>query len=201
MNLELLDFRRQVTKAYADLRTASDPQGAALQFRVLKDALFRDHGQSALDETQKMKFQGLGYFPYDPSFRVLADIAPVTEPLSITLSLGDDGEARLERIGRVEVVLPTGQGSLDVFWIAGYGGGLFLPFADATNRDSTYGGGRYLLDTIKGADLGTVGSQLVLDFNLAYNPSCAYNPRWVCPLAPAGNRLSFPVPVGEKTPK
>ncbi len=85
------------------------------------------------------------------------------------------------------------------FGSGGYGGGLFLPFADATNRRSTYGGGRYLLDTVKGADLGSAGSRLILDFNLAYSPSCAYNPRWVCPLAPAGNRLDFPVPAGENT--
>ena len=81
----------------------------------------------------------------------------------------------------------------------GYGGGLFLPFLDETNTNETYGGGRYLYDTIKGADLGTNGSTLVLDFNFAYNPSCAYDDRWTCPLAPRENRLSFPVQAGEKS--
>jgi uncharacterized protein (DUF1684 family) len=86
---------------------------------------------------------------------------------------------------------------LSLFWINGYGGGLFLPFGDTTNRQTTYGAGRYLYDTIKGADLGTSRTEVVLDFNFAYSPSCAYNPRWVCPLAPPENRLPFPVPAGE----
>jgi len=118
--------------------------------------------------------------------------------MSLALSLGDDGNATLERIGTVSVSLPTGTGKLDVFWITGYGGGVFLPFGDASNGITTYGGGRYLLDTIKGADLGSTGHRLLLDFNMAYNPSCAYNPRWVCPLAPPGNRLDFAVPAGER---
>jgi uncharacterized protein (DUF1684 family) len=79
----------------------------------------------------------------------------------------------------------------------GYGGGVFLPFRDATNNRQTYGGGRYLYDTIKGADLGTAQGGIVLDFNYAYHPSCYYNPRWVCPLAPPQNILDFPVTAGE----
>jgi len=76
--------------------------------------------------------------------------------------------------------------------------GLFLPFGDTTNGTTTYGGGRYLLDTAKGADLGGDDGGLVLDFNFAYNPSCAYDPRWVCPLAPPGNRLPVGVEAGER---
>ncbi len=62
----------------------------------------------------------------------------------------------------------------------------------------TYGGGRYLLDTVKGADLGSTFDRLVLDFNFAYNPSCAYDPAWACPLAPAGNVVDVEIPVGER---
>ena len=80
----------------------------------------------------------------------------------------------------------------------GYGGGVFLSFADATSGTETYGACRYLLDTVKGSDLGEHGGRLVLDFNFAYNPSCAYDPRWVCPLAPPGNRLAIPVRAGER---
>ena len=65
--------------------------------------------------------------------------------------------------------------ALEAYWLQSYGNGLFLPFADATSGDETYGAGRYLLDTVKGADLGTQDGRLVLDFNLAYNPSCAYD--------------------------
>jgi hypothetical protein len=89
---------------------------------------------------------------------------------------------------------------LDLFWIRGYGGGLFLPFRDGTSGQTTYGAGRYLYDTIKGADLGEEEGRLVLDFNFAYNPSCAYDPRWACPLAPPGNRVEMPIEAGEKAP-
>jgi hypothetical protein len=87
---------------------------------------------------------------------------------------------------------------LELYWLTSYGGGLFLPFADATSGTETYGAGRYLLDTVKGADLGQEEGRLVLDFNFAYFPSCAYDPRWTCPLAPPANRLSVPVRAGER---
>ncbi|HVM10097.1 MAG TPA: DUF1684 domain-containing protein [Acidimicrobiales bacterium] len=97
------------------------------------------------------------------------------------------GRAALGRAGRV------------LAGLEGYGGGLFLPFRDATAGDTTYGGGRYLLDTVKGADLGSTGSgDLVLDFNFAYHPSCAHDPRWSCPLAPPGSRLDVRMEAGER---
>ena len=77
---------------------------------------------------------------------------------------------------------------------------MFVPLKDLTAGVTSYGGGRYLLDTVKGADLGTEDGRLVLDFNLAYNPSCAYDPRWVCPLAPPANRLPVPIRAGERMP-
>jgi uncharacterized protein (DUF1684 family) len=81
--------------------------------------------------------------------------------------------------------------------MSGYAGGIFVPFRDPTSGSATYGAGRYLLDTVKGADLGGTESTLVLDFNFAYNPSCAYDARWAWPLAPPGNRLALAVRVGE----
>ena len=89
-------------------------------------------------------------------------------------------------------------GSLEVFWLDAYSGGVFLPFRDATAGKTTYGGGRYLLDTAKSADLGAIGDELVLDFNFAYHPSCHYDPKWVCPLAPLGNRLEVAIEAGER---
>ena len=85
---------------------------------------------------------------------------------------------------------PLGDARLPVLWVEGYGNGLFLPFRDATNGDRTYGAGRYLLDTVKGADQGgdAATGTLTLDFNLAFHPSCAHDPRWVCPLAPPASR-------------
>jgi len=89
-----------------------------------------------------------------------------------------------------------------VWWLGSYGGGVFVPLRDATSGRTTYGGGRYLLDTVKGADLGGSASDgvLVLDLNFAYNPSCAYDPAWACPLAPPGNVLAVEVPAGEGVP-
>jgi uncharacterized protein (DUF1684 family) len=82
----------------------------------------------------------------------------------------------------------------------GYAGGLFLPFRDGTNGTETYGAGRYVLDTAKGADLGAAadGGSLVVDFNFAYQPSCAFDPRWACPLSPPENGLDVPVRAGER---
>ena len=88
--------------------------------------------------------------------------------------------------------------SLEVHWLTGYGGGVFLPLRDTTSGRESYGGGRYILDTVKGADLGEESGRLVLDFNFAYNPSCSYDPEWVCPLAPPANRLAVAVEAGEK---
>jgi hypothetical protein len=84
--------------------------------------------------------------------------------------------------------------------MAGYAGGLFLPFRDATNGHETYGAGRYILDGAKGADLGgdAATGRLVLDFNFAFQPSCAFDPRWACPLAPPENRLDLRIEAGER---
>ena len=89
--------------------------------------------------------------------------------------------------------------ALELYWLQGYGGGIFLPFGDTTNGHETYGSGRYLLDSVKGADLGMAGERMVLDFNFAYNPSCSYDPRWACPLTPRENRLPIEIAAGERT--
>src|SRR3954452_3807687 len=108
-----------------------------------------------------------------------------------------DGTVRLTRIGTVTL---GDVGRLDVWWLAGYGGGVFLPLRDGSAGRTTYGGGRYLLDTVKGADLGGDDARLVVDLNFAYHPSCTYDPRWSCPLAPEGNRVPTPVAAGEQLP-
>lgn len=195
--LDLLDWRRRVADLYRHVRAAAGDPAACVAFRSARDELFRMHPQSALDDRQKAAFSGLTYFPFDPAYRVTAQVEPSADAGVLDVDLGDDGQFRMKRFGQVNFTVPTGTGTLTLFWIMGYGGGVFLPFGDATNRHTTYGAGRYLYDTIKGADLGTGLTEIVLDFNYAYNPSCSYNPRWVCPLAPPENRLAFPVPAGE----
>jgi len=195
--LDLLDYRRRVGDLYRRIREATTPAEAWKDFRQARDDLFRAHPQSPLDADQQREFTGLRYFDYDPAYRVLATVDADVDPTRVRYDLGDDGVFVCRRFGQVRTVLPAGAVVLGLYWIEGYGGGIFLPFGDATNRGTTYGGGRYLLDTIKGADLGTSSAQIVLDFNFAYNPSCAYNPRWVCPLAPPENRLLIPIRAGE----
>jgi uncharacterized protein (DUF1684 family) len=104
------------------------------------------------------------------------------------------------RIGTVDVPFAAGSRRLELYWMAGYAGGLFLPFRDATNGTETYGAGRYLLDAAKSADLGPghAPGTLVLDFNFAFQPSCAFDPKFACPLAPPANRLDLPVRAGER---
>jgi uncharacterized protein (DUF1684 family) len=134
--------------------------------------------------------------PYDPSFVWNVRVDTDVERELLHVGTSDGGEIAFIRFGRVS--LPVG--TLDVFWLDAYGGGVFLPFRDATAGGTTYGGGRYLLDTAKGADLGSdPDGRLILDFNFAYHPSCHYSPRWSCPLAPPGNRLTAAITVGELT--
>jgi hypothetical protein len=115
------------------------------------------------------------------------------------VATGTDGDVPFDRIGMVDV---PGVGQLDVWRLATYGGGLFVPVKDALagRPGGTYGGGRYVIDTVKGADLGagSVPGSMVLDFNFAYNPSCAYDPAWACPLAQPGNTVAVEIPVGER---
>ncbi len=209
---QLADYRRAVAEMYARARGASShgagvtgdkpslsPEERWLQFRRERDSLFASHPQSPLSAEQKPVFAGLQYFPYNPAFRLLLPVEATRGGRIVEVNLPEDGLFRMQPFGRVRFSVDAQPAVLTLFWILGYGGGVFLPFRDATNGQETYGGGRYLLDTLKGADLGQDGELLVLDFNFAYNPSCAYNPRWNCPLAPPHNWLHVPIRAGERS--
>lgn len=199
MSLELLDYRRQVFNMYRSIREkGTDHPSAFAEFQRTRNHLLANHSQSPLNDDQKESFSKLSYFTYDIGCRLYAELKTDVETISYTADLGDQGKIELRSIGQITLELPGGTGSLYVFWIQTYGGGIFLPFKDTTNNDTTYAGGRYLLDTIKGADTGIENGKLILDFNYAYHPSCHYNARWVCPLAPPQNRLDFPIEAGEK---
>jgi len=201
--LDVVDWRSRVFALYAAVRTvaSSDPAAAHETWRTGRDDLFASHPASPLLAEHLTAFEGLPIAPYDRAWRFEATIDVVDDPSVVRrldVPTGTDGVVPFELLGRCVV----GEvGTLDVWRIAAYGGGLFLPVKDALagQPGGTYGGGRYLLDTIKGADLGRAHStgEIVLDFNFAYNPSCAYDPAWACPLAPPGNVLAVPVPVGE----
>ena len=193
--LTLLDWRRSVAGLYVDIRRmlADDPRAAHREWRRLRDELFRAHPQSPLPESERSAFRGLPYFDYDPRFAVRTRVRPrPRERYDVPSSAG--GTIPFVRFGYVELEW----GTLDVFWLDEYSGGVFLPFRDATAGKTTYGAGRYLLDTAKSADLGSDGDELLLDFNFAYHPSCRYDPKWVCPLAPLSNRLNAAIEAGER---
>jgi uncharacterized protein (DUF1684 family) len=199
--LDLLDWKRSVFGLYSEIRDASDPEAAWSRWRAARDDLFARHPQSPLPEEARRAFRGLPYFDYDRRARVLAHVVPAApEHYDIATSGEAEGSYGFTRFAVARFELSGQPLELDLFWLDGYGGGLFLSFRDGTSGSETYGAGRYLLDTVKGADLGMEGEWLVLDFNFAYNPSCAYDPRWVCPLVPPSNRLTVPIRAGERHP-
>jgi uncharacterized protein (DUF1684 family) len=197
--LDLLDWKRRIFSLYDEVRRAVTPEAGWRRWRDVRDELFRAHPQTPLTDVARDEFSGLEYFAYDPDLRVEAEVvASDSEAVLIRASGGE--RIRFERFGRVRFDLLAETHDLDLYWLPAYGGGVFLPFVDETSGSETYPGGRYLLDTVKGADLGGTGDTLVLDFNFAYNPSCAYDPRWVCPLSPPANRLPVAVRAGERRP-
>jgi uncharacterized protein len=193
MSLTLLDCRRRVAELYVRVRAADDSEVAWNEWRRGRDLLFSEHPDSPVDQSS---FQGLRYRPYDPAFRFVIPIIHA-EPVRIEIPTATDGLIPFRRLGRLEL---PGIGALDVWWLESYGGGIFLPVKDATCGRTSYGGGRYVLDTVKGADLGQIDGDLIIDLNFSYNPSCAYDPRWVCPLPPAGNVVQCDLDLGELAP-
>jgi hypothetical protein len=174
-----------------------DPKDAWELWRGIRGELFVSHPESPIPEEDRKGYRGPFHYEYDPAARTVAGIHPL--PSEAVEVRGSDGSAyQMTRFGEALFDLYGEQRRLDVYWIDVYGGGIFLSFRDETSGTETYGAGRYLLDTIKGADLGSASDLLILDFNFAYQPSCSYDPRWVCPLAPPQNRLPVAVRAGER---
>jgi uncharacterized protein (DUF1684 family) len=216
--LALADWRRRVSELYGQVRAlaALDPHTAWDHWRSTREQLYRDHPSSPVPQPDRRAFLAR-HFPYDPTLRFevrLTDaipneapapsglaIAPVPgqSPAGLPLPMSSGDALRFQRIGWVELPLSAGPRRLAVFWLPEYSGGLFLPFRDATNGGETYGGGRYLIDSAKGADLGGDAARgtIVVDFNFAYHPSCAFDPAWSCPLSPPENRLDVEIRAGE----
>lgn len=222
--LTLADWRRAIGTLYADVRrlALADPAEALVHWRATRERLYREHPQSPVPQDLRDAFRAR-HFEHDPRlrFELVVEAPASAGPGAATAGLGvgaidfgadagstgavdlpvsGGGVMAFRRFGRVTIPFPAGERSLEVYWMEGYAGGLFLPFRDATNGTETYGAGRYLLDAAKSADLGgdRAGGTLVLDFNFAYQPSCAFDPKWACPLAPPANRLDIAVRAGER---
>ena len=194
--LDVADWRRRVFALYGAVRAESDPATAHAVWRAGRDELLMTHPASPVEDRDAYKGPEIG--AYRPELRFEVAIDTDVEPVRWEVPSATDGVIPFTRAGVLHV--PT-VGDLDVWWLESYGGGLFVPVKDSLAGERTYGGGRYLLDTVKGADLGGDVREgwLVVDLNFAYNPSCAYSPLWTCPLAPTGNTVAAALPVGELT--
>lgn len=199
--LDLWEWRRTIADLYGQIREA-EPQAGWRRWRTTRDHLFGNHPQSPLHPARRAGvFEGLPCFPYDPALRLAVPLVGVATAQAQTVEVGADGALTLTAFAMTQGMAEVLGAELTLYWIGGYGGGVFLPFRDATSGHETFGGGRYLLDTIKGADLGrTPDGRAILDFNFAYNPSCAYADRWTCPLSPPENTLPVAVRAGEMAP-
>jgi uncharacterized protein (DUF1684 family) len=211
--LQLADWRRRIADLYATVRIEAerDPAAAWRRWRGVREELFRTHPQSPVPADARAAFRAR-HWDYDPAWRFDVEVEPWgpgggfgpaasgVGGMTLALPVSTGGEEEHTRIGRVTIPFAAGPRSLGVYWMEGYAGGLFLPFRDATSGRETYGAGRYLLDAAKSADLGAGArrASLILDFNFAFQPSCAFDPRWACPLAPPENRLDIPVEAGER---
>jgi uncharacterized protein (DUF1684 family) len=211
--LQLADWRRRVALLYSEVReiAQADPERAWEHWRAIRQELYRSHPQSPVPIDDRSAFRARAW-PYDPAWRFEVPVrrhavdnsaripgpSGWTSPLTLPMSSGD--ALAFEAAGEIELPLAAGPRRLTIYWMSGYAGGLFLPFRDATNGTETYGAGRYVLDTAKGADLGgaLVEGRLIVDLNFAFHPSCAFDPRWSCPLAPPENRLDVGVRAGER---
>jgi uncharacterized protein (DUF1684 family) len=189
MSLEVLDWRRQIAALYLRVRNAPDPIAGHALWCAERQRLFRTHPASANQAAM------LRHAAYDTTLRFDAVVDRDVEPARLEIPTGTDGIVPFERIGRVSL---HDVGTLDVWWLDSYGGGVWIPVRDRAS--DTYGGGRYVLDTVKGADLGGGDGRLIVDLNFAYNPSCAYDEHWACPLAPPGNVLDVAIDGGELIP-
>ena len=197
--LDLMDYRRRVAELYQQVRSRGAGRPAWEAWRAGRDELFRGHPQSPYDAQSRRTLRPLPYFDHDPTWRTEAELVPAVEAVTFTLQHSSEGGTTATRVGVLRFALGGDTFELSAFWLEQYGGGLFVPFRDATSGTRTYGGGRYLLDTAKGADLGGHDGRLILDFNYAYHPSCAHAPRWSCPLALAEDRLPVEVDAGERS--
>jgi uncharacterized protein (DUF1684 family) len=195
--LHLVDWRRRVAALYAAVRAERSPEVGHAIWRRGRDALMRQHPESPLLPDDDLRRTGIPYWPYDQALRFELAVQPSDEPSTVQLQTGGTDTTALRRVGSVQLPAPI-DAAVDVWWLQQYAGGLFLPLRDGTAGGASYGGGRYLLDTAKGADLGSVSEALVVDLNFLYHPSCRYNEEWQCPLAPAGNTIAFAVKAGER---
>jgi uncharacterized protein len=195
-DLAMMDWRRRTSHLYSLVRSEANPADGHAVWRAVREEMFRSHPQSPLLPDDPLRTAGVPYWPYDPSVRFELDLIPSDEPQLVALPTSGAAPLPLRLLGIVRLPAPL-EFELNVWRVQQYGGGLFVPLLDGTAGTSTFAGGRYLLDTVKGADLGGGTETITIDLNFAYHPPCHYNPAWTCALAPDGNVTDVPVRFGE----
>ena len=166
--------------------------------RQKKDEEFRTDALSAITQEARKDFRGLNYFYPDSSYRVIASLKKYDNPFHFRMKTTTDRLPEYALYGKATFVLKGQEMSLNVYQNVellkkpGYQNYLFIPFNDSTNGVETYGGGRF----IDGENTGR--ETILLDFNTAYNPYCAYNHKYSCPIPPEENSLPVRIEAGEK---
>ena len=159
-------------------------------FRAAKDKFYAHDDRAPLTPEQQRSFKALSYFPENKALTVKARIDRDVDRGAVHMETTRGRPQEYRRFGVVRFEVDGQKAEVTLYESAG-SRMLFLPFRDATSGSETYGGGRYL-------DLEADGNEIVIDFNYAYNPNCAYNPEWDCPLPPPENWLKVPIRAGEK---
>ncbi len=160
-------------------------------FRKAKDDFFKNDPQSPLSQAQKNTFTGLKYYPETEQLRFDLPLEQAEKMEHIIMGTSTGGEQEYVHVGQIRFSV-QGQEAILLVYVSEGGFDYFMPFVDTTSPKETYGAGRY----IEPADMGD--GKLYVDFNLAYNPYCAYNDNWSCPLPPRANRISVRIEAGEK---
>lgn len=159
------------------------------RYRMEKDAFFKQDQHSPLSDEQKGAFDGLKYFPENPKLALEVEVQRFPEPDPVQIQTNTGEVQAYDRIGKIHFQVEGEPVELTLY---GNDQGYFMPFADSLAGEETYGAGRYL------EPMPIPDGRVLVDFNLAYNPYCAYNDRWSCPLTPPENRLKVPIRAGEK---
>jgi uncharacterized protein len=160
-----------------------------MEYRKEKDEFFRRHPQSPLTTQQKLGFTGLDYFSENEALRLEVQVEPFEAQQSMEMQTSTGGVQEYKRYGRFKFQVDGQDAELTIYQNEH---GYFLPFVDSLAGKETYPAGRYLEPE------ALVGNRFFVDFNLAYNPYCAYNEMWSCPITPPENRLKVPIRAGEK---
>ena len=189
--LDLLDWKRRILALYARVRAEPDAEAAWDRWREVREELYRTHRQSPLPPESAPRLRRC-VLPVRPDVPCRRRARSTRRPSRARSLRAPAARSRSAASGCSGSCCDGSDHELELHWNEAYGGGVLLAVADETTGAETYAGGRYVLDTVKGADLGGAERSIVVDFNFAYNPSCAFDARWSCPLAPAANRLSRP---------